>query len=118
MNLLKRLVRFLMPTLAVACAAFLALTWMASSRLICPRRDALEEYHRVILNRANDHGLVIQRFSVRTSDGHETPCLLCEPSKQPGAALKGNKVRGELQSGGLAPPPWGDIKATLVLLHG
>jgi pimeloyl-ACP methyl ester carboxylesterase len=118
MKHLKRGGRFLITMLLIVCVVFLALTWMASSRLICPRRDALEDYHRVILNHANDHGLTIHTFSVRTTDGYETPCLLCEPSKLPGAAHKGNKLRQELQANGLTPPLWGDMRATLVLLHG
>ena len=47
-----------------------------------------------------------------------TPCLLCEPIAKPGPAIKGNKLRAELQAAGVTLAPWGDIKATLVLLHG
>lgn len=110
--------RITLTLLTFAVALFFALTWMASSRLISPRREALQDYHRDILDHAIDHGLTIQRFIVRTSDGHDTPCLLCMPSRQSGAALKGNKVRQELQATGVTVPPWGDVKATLVLLHG
>jgi uncharacterized protein len=114
----KRWRRLLMVTLTLGCAAFLSLTWLASSYLICPARRPLQDYHHEILGHANGHGLVIRHFIVKASDGYETPCLLCEPSKQPGAAIKGNKVRQELQAQGLTVPPWGDVKATLVLLHG
>ena len=99
-------------------AAFLTLTWMASSRLISPSRAAVHDHQREILDHPADHGLVIQAFTVRTGDDHDTPCLMCEPSKKPGTALKGNKVRQELLAQGVAVPLWGDIQATLVLLHG
>lgn len=113
-----RLRRITLMLLTFSVALFLALTWITSSRLICPRRTPLQDYHKEILSHASDHGLSIQPFTVRTRDGHETPCLLCEPSKRPGAALKGNKVRQELQATGVTVPTWGDVKATLVLLHG
>jgi pimeloyl-ACP methyl ester carboxylesterase len=99
-------------------ACFLALSWVASSQLICPKRGTLQDYQREIMDHANDHGLVIRRFTVQTSDGFGAPCILCEPSRKPGVATKGNKVRQELHSQGLTVPPWGDVKATLVLLHG
>lgn len=114
----RRSLHVLLALLLCTTSLFFALTWMASSRLICPRREALQDYHRHILDHASNHGLVIQPFSVHTSDGHDTPCLLCMPSRQSGAALKGNKVRQELQATGVTVPPWGDVKATLVLLHG
>jgi pimeloyl-ACP methyl ester carboxylesterase len=114
----RRLIRVLVELLFCAVSLFMGLTWMASSRLICPRREPLQDYQRHILDHAVDHGLIIQPFTVRTSDGHDTPCLLCEPTKQPGPALKGNKVRQELQATGVAVPSWGDVKGTLVLLHG
>jgi acetyl esterase/lipase len=110
--------RFLVLLFTLCCAAFLTLTWIASSRLICPPRRPLQDYHQHILSLSNYHGLIIQPYSVSTSDGLDTPCLLCEPSKQPGPALKGRKVRDELQAQGIAVPPWGEMKATLVLLHG
>lgn len=114
----RRGLRLLILLLGLGGAAFLTLTWMASSRLICPPRAIVHDQQREILDHPADHGLVIHSFTVRTSDGYDTPCLMCEPSKRPGAALKGTTVRQELLAQGLAVPPWGDIKATLVLLHG
>jgi len=78
----------------------------------------LQDYHLEFCEHAGEHGVVIRRFSVHTSDGYDTPCLLCEPSSHPGTAAKGNKVRQELEASGTAVPPWGTIRATLVLLHG
>jgi pimeloyl-ACP methyl ester carboxylesterase len=96
-----------------AVIAFGALTWMASSRLICPPRRVLQDYHQEILANAREHGMRVESFAV-----NGTPCLLCEPLVQPGSAVKGNKLRAELQAQGLPLAPWGEIKATLVLLHG
>jgi pimeloyl-ACP methyl ester carboxylesterase len=114
----RRGLRLILLVLGLGVAIFLTLAWMASSRLICPPRAAIHDHQREILDHPEAHGLVIHSFTVRTSDGYDTPCLMCEPSRHPGVALKGNKVRQELLAQGVAVPPWGDITATLVLLHG
>jgi len=102
----------------VGIGLFLALTWLATSHLICPSRRLLQDYHHEILDHPNDHGLKIDSFTLRDHRGYDVPCLLCEPGKLPGPALKGNKLRAELQSQGYALPSWGAIKATIILLHG
>jgi pimeloyl-ACP methyl ester carboxylesterase len=109
----KRLRNFLLIGCTLVVVAFGILTWLASSRLLCPARRQLQDYHREILGHAQEHGMRIESFVCGS-----TPCLLCEPISNPGAALKGNKLRTELQSAGLTLAPWGEIKATLVLLHG
>lgn len=110
MKLLRRLLFLL---LFISITAFGCLTWVASSRLICPGRRALQDYHREILDHPAEHGMRIANFVAGTA-----PCLMCEPVPKPGAAAKGNKLRSELAADGLAPPPWGAIVATVVLLHG
>ncbi len=110
---MKRLRRIILLLCALVTVAFFALTWLASSRLICPSCRPLQDYHRDILSHAIEHGMRIESFVVG-----QMPCLLCEPIAQPGAAVKGNKLRVELQASGTTLQPWGKIEATLVLLHG
>lgn len=110
---MKRFRRALTIFFVVAVIAFGVLTWLASSRLICPPRRAIQDYHREILANALEHGMSIRAFSAG-----ETPCLLCEPSTTPGAALKGNKLRSELQALHVKMAPWGTVVATAMLLHG
>lgn len=105
--------RLLVSFLLIVAVAFGCLTWLASSRLICPRRQVIQDYHREILDKPTDHGMRIEAFTVG-----EAPCLMCEPVVQPGAAAKGNKLRTQLQAGGSTIAPWGTIRGTLVLLHG
>jgi pimeloyl-ACP methyl ester carboxylesterase len=103
----------------LACVGFFALVWYASSRLITPARRPLQDYHLEFLANPGAHGVRVESFKARTSDGFDTPCLLCEPLVSPAtSAVKGAKVRSELQALGLTSEPWGTIKATLVLLHG
>ena len=98
----------------LACVAtFLALCWFSSSRLICPARRALQDYHREILESADAHGMRIERFSTGNA-----PCLMCEPVRAPGVAAKGRKIRDQLLAAGVQLAPWGEMHATLVLLHG
>lgn len=105
--------------LLLACVGFCGLVWYASSRLITPARRPLQDYHVEFLAKSAEHGVSVEAFKVRTSDGFETPCLLCEPLVSPSTtAAKGAKIRSELQAQGLKLEPWGAIKATLVLLHG
>jgi len=111
-RIMKRLRSMVFFLLSVFILAFLGVDWMADKLIKPPRRD-LQDYHREILANARDHGMRIEAFDVRG-----TPCLLCEPLADPGAAVKGNKLRSELLAQGLALAPWGEIKATLVLMHG
>lgn len=109
----KRLRNLLVVGCTIIVVAFGTLTWLASSRLLCPARRPLQDYHLEILSHAGEHGMRIEPFM-----SGSTPCLLCEPIANPGAAVKGNKLRSELQGAELTLAPWGEIKATLVLLHG
>jgi len=114
----RRLVRSLLVWLLVAVGLLLAFAWQGANRLICPPRRALQDYHREMLSHPKDHGLRVEPFTTRCSDGYDTPCLMCEPAQQAGAAQKGNKLRAQLREAGVFVAPWGKIRGTLVLLHG
>lgn len=114
----SRLRRIFLWTLTLAGAAFLVLCWLASSRLICPSRRLLQDYHQEILSNARAHGMAIQQRTLTDGSWNGTPCLICEPLAEPGAAEKGNKLRAELAAQKLSVPPWGQISGTIILLHG
>ena len=78
---MKRLRSMVFFLLSVLILSFLGVDWMADKLIKPPRRD-LQDYHREILANARDHGMRIEAFDVRG-----TPCLLCEPLIEPGAAL-------------------------------
>lgn len=94
-------------------ALFLALCWLSSSRLICPPRRALQDYHREILMASDQHAMRVERFLTGGA-----PCLMCEPLSGQENAPKGRKIREQLAATGVLLSPWGDVRATLVLLHG
>lgn len=100
--------------LLLAVALFVVIGWFGSEHLVSPKRRGLQDYHREILSRPDDHGLKVVAF---TSAG-KTPCLLVTPSGKPGEAKKSRILREELASRGVALPEWGAIEGTVILLHG
>ncbi len=115
---MKRFRRFALRFAAALLLLFLiflgVVGWLGSSRLVCPQRRALQDYHREILAAPANYGLKIEAF---TGTG-QTPCLLVTPAAQPGEAKKSHILRDELEKRGLRLPPWGEINGTIVLLHG
>lgn len=115
---MRRFRRFLSRTCLVLALAVLAamvvIGWKGSERLVSPARRAVEDYHRDILGKPDDHGLAIAPFTA----GGTTPCLLVTASPQPGVATKSNLVRAELSRRGVRLPPWGAEVGTVVLLYG
>lgn len=112
------LYRLLILTICVTSIGFAVLCWLASSRLICPARRTLQDYHQEILANAREHGMQIGGFTLSEGDSKGTPCLVCEPASEPGVATKGNTLRSQLVAQGVALKPWGEIIGNLVLLHG
>jgi pimeloyl-ACP methyl ester carboxylesterase len=110
--------RILFRLLLAFIVGFFVICWIASSRLICPSRRPLQDYHREIIANAVEHGMVIRPFMVETGPWKGTPCLVCEPSNHPGAAAKGNLLRKQLETEGVVLKPWGRIISSVVLLHG
>lgn len=94
-------------------ALFLALCWLSSSRLICPPRRALQDYHLEILAASARHAMRVEPFRAGG-----VPCLMCEPLSDQEEAAKGRKIREQLAAMGASLAPWGVVRATLVLLHG
>lgn len=98
---------------------FSVMCWLAASRLICPTRRTVQDYHRELIDQPAAHGLQIRAFTLTGDESvKNTPCLLCEPIASPGIATKGNTLRSQLSADGLPLRPWGEIIGTLVLLHG
>ena len=96
----------------------LGVAWQACSWLIAPTRRTLQDYHQEILAHAADHGMRIEAFAAPQIGTAPAPCLMCEALPNPGVATKGNLLRSQLTQKGLAVPAWGEIKGTIVMLHG
>ncbi|TLD70865.1 lysophospholipase [Phragmitibacter flavus] len=94
--------------------------WWAAGEIVHPPRRPLQDYHHAILNSPQTHGLVIKPFEVAGSSPGDfaTPVLLCEPDPQAQPGPRGQLLRQQLTDLGQQLKPFGEITATLVLLHG
>lgn len=77
-----------------------------------PARSPLQAHHLEYLSHPKAHGMGIVKFTL--TDG--TPCLYCTPSASP--AARGESIRGQLAAKGFPVRPFGEIRGSLVLLHG
>lgn len=110
----RPLLRFCLVLAVLVLAAMVVTGWLGSERLVSPARRALQDYHREILAKPDEHGLKIEPFT--TAGG--TPCLMVTVSQTPGLAVKSNIARAELARRGISAPPWGARIGTVVLLYG
>lgn len=110
----KFLRRATLTTLVLVALAFAGIAVWGSGRLLHPPRRALQDYHRLTEADPARFGLQIESYIGPSS----TPCLLLTPSSQPGIAKKGRTVRDLLTARGVRISPWGEVRGTLVLLHG
>lgn len=101
-------------TLIVLLMAFGVAAYWGSNRLLHPPRRALQDYHKEILTHPDYFGLQIQSYQ----GPDNTPCLLVTPSSRPDPATKGKIARDLIAKRGITLRPWGDIRGTVVLLHG
>jgi len=110
----KFLRRTAVTTLILVAVAFVGTAIWGSGTLIHPQRRAIKDYHWEVMEAPDKFGLKIESYTGPLS----TPCLLLTPPTTPGEAKKGRVVRDLLTKRGVQVPPWGEVRGTLVLLHG
>ncbi|MCB1210782.1 MAG: alpha/beta fold hydrolase [Verrucomicrobiales bacterium] len=108
---LKTLFFVLLPIFAVA---VLLLSWWAGTDLAQPTRRVLQDYHRDFLKEPGLHGVKITPFE--TASG--APCLMLSPIASGTLGPRGEKVRAQVALDGQELGAPGQIRGTLVLLHG
>ncbi len=108
----KRRFLVLLAGISLAPLTIAALAVWAGMEVASPQRRPLHDYHREFLAHPQAHGLRIVEFAL----GDQTPCLLCEPAGAPGK--RGSAIREELREKGIKLLEFGEIRCTLVLLHG
>lgn len=116
----RRLALVLGILLALVALTTFSLIWWAAGEIVHPARRPLQDYHQAILNSPSQHGLIIRPFEVPgiAADEHPTPVLLCEPDPLSTPGPRGQLIRQQLADLKCPLPPFGQINATLVLLHG
>jgi pimeloyl-ACP methyl ester carboxylesterase len=91
-----------------------ALCWAGAGWLTMPPRKPLDAWQREWLEHPAAHGMRVARAVA--ADG--TPYLLCEPDAAAGPASRGRILRAQLTAARLPSARYGEIRGTLVLLHG
>ncbi|MGB6220245.1 alpha/beta hydrolase [Haloferula sp.] len=114
LHIRKWLLRFFIFTTLLALAALVGIGWLGAERLISPPRRGLQDYHQEILADPARFGLEVTTFHSAAA----TPCLMVTPAESPGAAYKARQIRTALRKRGVHVHPWGEIRGTVILLHG
>lgn len=109
MKRLRWLKRLTLSSSLLSLAAMSTIGWLGSEHLVAPKRRALQNYHIERLAEPARFGLKITAY---TGPGR-TPCLLVEPEPD-GSGWRARDVRKALHR----PPPWGEIRGTVVMLNG
>jgi len=110
----RRLFRFAAGFVCLLLILVTGLTWWAASEIVAPARRPLQDYHREFLENPAAHAVRVQAFSLE--DG--TPCYMAEPDPALPLSPRAQRVRDQLKAKSVALSGFGEIKGTLVLLHG
>ncbi len=90
------------------------LIFYGADRIASPPRREILAYHREFLAHPAAHGFRLDRFLAADA----TPCLVCTPDPAATPGKRGLKLRSQLAARGISLGPIGEIRGTLVLLHG
>jgi pimeloyl-ACP methyl ester carboxylesterase len=112
--MIKRLLRKLCITLVVlALVALGIIAHIGSKATLSPPRRSMEKWHREILADTPSHGIAVSHHT----SNNGTPYMLCET----GSVETGKKslaLRNALRQRKVKLEPWGDMRGTILLLHG
>ena len=97
--------------LVVICLVIIAA--IGSKATLAPKRRSIEPWHEDILRNTENVGITV----MTEHDRQGTPYLICEPTKQQ-KGKKAQLLREELRKRGVAFGAPGEIRGTLMLLHG
>ncbi len=83
--------------------------------IVSPERRTIQDYHKEWLDHPGQHGIKIQSHLCLANT---TPCLLITPDTANGPAERGLRIRKQLSEKNHTLDPYGQIKGTILLLHG
>lgn len=111
--------RYLRKIILLATAALILFFGLASlyigKQLAQPSRRSLQDYHLSFLETPSLHGVIVRSTVL---DELETPVLCLEPSKELSIGKRGEILRKQLREKGVELSEFGEVKGTLVMLHG
>ena len=116
-TLLRAFLILAIPTLL---AGMGGVAWWGAGQIVHPSRRPLQGYHLEMLGRPEQYGLTIQKYEVPALSPYlfPTPILLCEPLSQGQGGARGAKIQQDLNQKKIPLPNYGDIRGTIVILHG
>ncbi|MGB1254286.1 MAG: alpha/beta hydrolase [Thiolinea sp.] len=100
--------------LLVATGGYLLSSWV-DSEIFAPPRKQLHHFHLERLKNPAEFGLHIRQHQCLQG---RVPCMLVEPDAAAGLGKRGRILREQLQARGVKLNPYGEVRATLLMLHG
>ncbi len=107
--------RKLIVLFLLAGALPLAAAGWLNHEIFSPPRRALQSYHLDRLEHPDLYGLSIRKYGCLQG---KAPCLLIEPNARTGAGKRGSALRRQVSAKGIHLNHYGNIRGTVVLLHG
>ena len=86
---------------------------IGSRATLSPKRRSIQPWHQELLAHPQQHGLKLREFTSASG----IPCIICEPASSP-QGVKSLALRDELARRSHKIEPWGEIRGTVILLHG
>lgn len=99
--------------LALGMISLIIIAAIGSKATLAPKRRGIEPWHQDILQKTEDFGITV----TTGLDRRAMPYLICEPTKRQ-KGKKAQLLREELHKRGVALDAPGEIRGTLLLLHG
>ncbi len=112
---IRRRVGLLCAVLIGLCGVYYFAVVGMADRLVSPARRVVQDYHKDWLERSEAYGIHIDHLSCL---GGDAPTLLVTPLASETLSERGEIIRSQLAEMGHTLMPLGDIRGTLVLLHG
>ncbi|WP_020395466.1 alpha/beta hydrolase [Thiolinea disciformis] len=84
-------------------------------QIFSPPRRALQAYQQAYLDNPEQFGLTIRSYNCLAG---QVPCLLVEPKPNATLSQRAQRIREQVKQRGVKLLPYGETRATLVLLHG
>lgn len=114
-RIFQQIGRWLLVTLLLlGLGVYLVASWV-EQEIFAPERRAMNSFHLERLHNPAEFGLRLQHHNC--ADG-KIPCLLAEPDASAGPGKRGRVLREQLRERGIVLRPYGEMQATIVMLHG
>jgi pimeloyl-ACP methyl ester carboxylesterase len=99
---------------AVLLGGYFSLSWAGAGWLLMPPRKPVPSSTNEVLAWSGAGGLRVMRNVTESG----VPYLLCTPDGVAGPSRRGQILRAQLSTAGVPPGKFGEVRGTLVLLHG